>query len=65
MNKMVNNKQITIVWDVDDCKINHKDEVVVQDMLAKLETWFGQESPVSVTIGAIHDYLGMTIDYSV
>ena len=34
-------------------------------MLAKLEAQFGQESSVSVTTGAIHDYLVMTINYSV
>ena len=66
MNKMVNNKQMTIVWHVGDCKISHKDKVVVRDMLAKLETRFRQESPITVvTTGAVHDYFGMTIDYSV
>ena len=65
MNKTVNKKQMTIVWHMEDCKISHKDKAVVSDMLAKLETRFGQESPVTVTTGAVHDYLGMTIDYSV
>ena len=65
MNKMVNNKQMTIVWHVDDCKISHKSEAVVRNMLAKIEARFGQESPVSVTTGTVHDYLGMTIDYSI
>ena len=34
-------------------------------MLAKVEKRFGQESPITVTTGAVHDYLGMTIDYSI
>ena len=64
MNKMVNGSQLTIVWHVDDCKISHVDEKVVTDMLNKLEQKFGKESAVTVTRGPVHDYLGMTIDYS-
>ena len=65
MNKMVNGSQLTIVWHVDDCKISHKDASVVTDTLDKLGKKFGKETPISVTRGPIHDYLGMTIDYSV
>ena len=64
MNKIVNGKQLTIVWHVDDCKISHEDKAVVDDMIHKLEQQFGNESPITVTRGAVHDYLGMTIDYS-
>ena len=34
-------------------------------MLTKLEEKCGKESFISVTRGLMHDYLGMTIDYSV
>ena len=64
MSKIVNGKQLTIVWHVDDCKISHEDKAVVDDMIHKLEQRFGNESPITVTRGAVHDYLGMTIDYS-
>ena len=37
---------------------------MVTDMLNKLEKKFGKESSVTVTRGPVHDYLGMTIDYS-
>ena len=65
MNKMVNGSQLTIVWHVDDCKISHRDEEVVTDLLEKLEGRFGKETPIAITRGRIHDYLGMTIDYSI
>ena len=65
MNKMVNGSQLTIVWHVDDCKISHRDEEVVTDLLEQLEGRFGKETPIAITRGRIHDYLGMTIDYSI
>ena len=65
MNKMVNGSQLTIVWHIDDCKTSHIDEKVVTDMLNKLEKKIGKESSVTVTRGPMHDYLGMTIYYSV
>jgi len=45
--------------------ISHVDEKVFTDMLKKLEKKFGKESSVTVTRGPVHDYLCMTIDYSV
>ncbi len=30
----------------------------------KLNQQYGQESPLSVQRGAVHEYLGMTVDYS-
>ena len=53
------------MWHVNDCKISHKDEEVVTDMLKKLEEKFGKETLIAVTRGPIHDYLGMAIDYSI
>jgi len=54
---MVNGSQLTIVWHVDDCKISHKDEKVVTDILEKLEEKFGKEPSIAVTRGPIHDYI--------
>ena len=65
MNKIVNDSQLTIVWHVDDCKISHIDSSVVDALIKQLEDRFGKETPVTVTRGLVHDYLGMTIDYSV
>ena len=64
MNKMVNGKQATIVWHVDDLKISHVDKDVVKDILAKLNTEFRKTSSLATTRGLVHEYLGMTLDYS-
>jgi hypothetical protein len=64
-NKMVNGKQCTVLWHVDDLKISHEDPNVVTSLIADLEEAFGKEAPLTVTRGKRHEYLGMTIDYSI
>jgi hypothetical protein len=69
-NKMVDGKQCTVVWHVDDLKISHVDPKVVTTILNLLDGRYGQEivggkwAPLTVTQRKIHDYLGMTLDYS-
>ena len=65
MNKVVNGKQCTILWHVDDLKISHVDGSVNESVLESLNTRYGKETPLTVTRGNLHDYLGMTLDYSV
>lgn len=64
VNKMVDGKQCTVVWHVDDLKISHVDGRVNEGVLDRLNIRYGKETPLTVTRGDIHDYLGMTIDYS-
>jgi DNA polymerase II large subunit len=55
---------------MDDLKISHVDPQVVTTILNLLDAKYGQEkvggkrAPLTITSGKIHDYLGMTIDYS-
>ena len=63
-NKMIDGKQCTIVWHVDDLKISHVDPEAVTAMIKLIDNEFGKESPITVTRGKVHDYLGMTLDYS-
>ena len=63
-NKMINDKQCTITWHVDDLKISHVDPKVVDSVIEEIEEEFGQEAPLSKTRGKVHEYLGMRIDYS-
>jgi hypothetical protein len=64
-NKMVNGNQITIQFHVDDLKISHKDQSVIDVVLLNLNNEFGTtRKPLAATTGLIHDYLGITIDYS-
>ena len=65
MNKMINGAQCTVVWYVDDLKISHRDESAVQGLIDTLNGEFGKVSPLTGSVGRIHEYLGMTIDYTV
>ena len=57
-NKMVNGKQMTICWYVDDLKVSHVDPVEVRKMMEILETQFGK---MDVTYGNDQTYLGMDL----
>jgi hypothetical protein len=63
MNKMVDDKQCTILWHVNDLKISHVDPSVVDKVLEDINEKYGKEAPITVTRGKVHDYLGMTFDY--
>ena len=66
VNKMVNGKQMTITWHVDDLKASHVDQRVLDEFTSWLDDKYGsKENPVTVHTGNKHRYLGMTIDYSV
>jgi hypothetical protein len=69
-NIIIDGKQCTIVWHVNDLKISHVNSKVVTTILNLLDGRYGQEivggkrAPITVCRGKIHDYLGMTLDYS-
>jgi hypothetical protein len=63
-NKMINGKKCTILWHVDDLKICHIDAKVNSHIIDLIDDEFGKEAPLTITRGDIHDYLGMTLDYS-
>jgi hypothetical protein len=64
-NKMVKSNQCTVLWHVDDLKISHVDKSVVDGLLGRLNEKYGKEDPLTVTRGKIHEYLGMTIDFTI
>jgi hypothetical protein len=64
VNKIINGKQCTIIWHVDDLKLSHVEQQVLEDIAEKLNAKYGEKAPLVVHRGKIHDYLGMTIDYS-
>ena len=61
VNKMINGKQCTITWHVDDLKISHVDSKVVDDIIKMLESIYG---PMTISRGKKHTYLGMDFDFS-
>ena len=64
INKIVSRKQCTVAWYVDNIKMSHETQQVLEDLLALLNNKFGKEAPLTITRGKIHDYLGMVIDYT-
>jgi hypothetical protein len=63
-NKIINGKQCTILWHLDDLKISHVDPAMVKDVIDGLEKVFGVEGPLTKTRGSLHDHLHMTLDFS-
>ena len=63
-NKTINGKQCTILWHVDDLKILHVDPAMVSDVIADLQCEFSKEAPLTIRCSKVHDYLGMTINFS-
>ena len=64
VNKMVNGKQLTMAWHVDNRKVSHEEERVLDELIAMMEEEFGQEAPLSVSCSPVQEYLGMTLDFS-
>ena len=63
-NKIINGKQHTISWHVDDLKSSHVDSKVNDDFQLWLQKTYGQVKEITATRGKKHVYLGMTLDYS-
>lgn len=65
-NRMVNGKQHTITWHVDDVKSSHVDPKVNDDFHMWCEQMYGSDETghVKVVRGKSHDYLAMVLDYS-
>ena len=69
-NKMIEGKQMTICFHVDDCKLSHRKPKVMDQMIEWLrkeyESIFEDGSgKMTVSRGKVHTYLGMTLDYRV
>ena len=64
-NRIVNGKQQTICFHVDDLKSSHVDPKVNDEFYAWCAHMYGRYGEVKNTRGVKHDYLGMTIDFSV
>ena len=63
VNKTINGQQMTVVWHVDDLKVSHADAAEVEKFVQRMEATFGRDTPLTVSRGQVHDYLGMTLDF--
>ena len=57
-NNMINGKQCTIVWYVDDSNVSHVDPEVVSEVINLMKKYVGD---LSITRGKEHRFLGMNI----
>ena len=64
VNKKVDGKQLTMAWHMDDLKVSHEKEEVLDEFIGMMEREFGQDAPLSVSQGPVQEYLGMTLDFS-
>ena len=64
VNKIIEGKQCTITWHVDDIKISHKNANVVTSIIESLSAKYGTTVPLSISRGKVHEYLGMTFDFT-
>ena len=62
MNKIINDKQCSILWHVDDLKLSHVDNMVTK-VLHMIDKTYCKQAPITTTQEKLHDYLGMVIDY--
>jgi hypothetical protein len=63
-NSMIEGKQCTIQFHVDDLKMSHVKQSVLDNVIDKLNAEFGTVRKLAASYGDVHEYLGMTIDYS-
>ena len=59
-NSVINDKQCTIIYHVDDTKVSHVGKKVVEDVFSLLEAKFGK---MKIKYGKDHEFLGMKIKY--
>jgi hypothetical protein len=65
-NQMVNGNQHTITWHVDNIKSSHVEKTVNDEFLHWLKAMYANNGigEIKVSRGKIHEYLGMTLDFS-
>jgi Reverse transcriptase (RNA-dependent DNA polymerase) len=63
-NRVVDSKQHTVRFHVDDLKSSHVNAKVNDDFANWLNNKYGKFGEVKVKRGSVHEYLGMTFDYS-
>ena len=62
MNKIIDDKQCTIIWYVNDPKTSHVNPAVISSVLDYIDAEYENIAKITITWGKMHKYLGMTID---
>ena len=61
VNKIINGKQMTVRFHVDDTMSSHIDSKINDEFLKWLNNKYGEFGEVTCTRGPVHDYLEMTL----
>ena len=61
VNRVIENKQCTIMWHVDDLQISHANLQVVSSIIEARTKEYGDIMPLTISRGKVHDYLGMVL----
>ena len=64
MSKIVNDKQCTIFFHVDDLKMSHVYPDIFSRIITDIDAEYGKIAKMTITWGKINNYLSMTIYYS-
>ena len=51
VNKMIQGKQCTVGWHVDDIMVSHVDKTVVEGIITQFNSEYGNEAPLTITGG--------------
>ncbi len=62
-NKMIDGKQMTVTWHVDDLKVSHVNPKVVDQFIDWIKKTYGKVTEVKPSRGKVHDYLAMKLNY--
>lgn len=63
VNKIINGKQCTIIWHVDDLKLLHVKQEVLEDISEKLNSHYSKEVPLTVHHGTVQPWVPCWDDY--
>ena len=66
-NKEIKGENLTVLFHIDDLKVSHKDRRVVDQFKQWVDFMYGDPKigKVKAVRGKVHDYLAMTLDYTI
>ena len=64
VDKIVNGKQLSVAWHVNNLNVSHVEEKVVENFDKDMDHQLEKETPLSVSRGLMHEYLIMMLDFS-
>ena len=62
-NTIIDDKQFTLLQNVNDLKTSHDSTVVVFSVLSDIDAGYGEIAKMTITRGKVHKYLAMSINY--